>query len=84
MRHMFPGQLRPENSKSMSIRSCDAIFSTWLLRSGQVQVKKGQISNFKNVKKKGIFQMQFELQNTMVPFILLCDVRNMLKYAFEL
>ena len=28
--------------------------------------------------------MQFELINQMVSFILLCDVINMIKYAFEL
>ena len=28
--------------------------------------------------------MQFELKNPMVPFILLCDAWNMLKYAIEL
>ena len=49
-------------------------------RSGQ----KGQISDFINVNKKGIHQMQFKVRNPMVPFTLLCDVRNMLKYAFKL
>ena len=48
-------------------------------RSGQ----KGQISNYINVSKKGIHQMQFKLRNPMVPFMLLCNVRNMLlKYVF--
>ena len=28
--------------------------------------------------------MQFKLRIPAVPFILLCDVRNMLKFAFEL
>ena len=46
--------------------------------------QKSQISNFKNVNKQGIYQMQFKLRIPMVPFILLCDVRNMLKYAIEL
>ena len=33
--------------------------------------------------KKGAYQMQFELRNTMVPFILLYDVKNVLKNGFE-
>ena len=51
-------------------------------RSGQ----KGHMFNFINVNKKRYYQMQFELKNPMEPFILLCDVRKMLKYtyAFEL
>ena len=27
--------------------------------------------------------MQFKLRNPMVPFIVLCNVRNLFKYAFE-
>ena len=33
--------------------------------------------------KKGAYQMQFELRNTMVPFILLYNVKNVLKNEFE-
>ena len=46
--------------------------------------QKGQISNLINVNKKGIYQMQFEHRNPMVPFILLYNARYMLKYAFQL
>ena len=42
---------------------------------GQVKVRaKGQMSNLINVNKKGVYQMQFELKNPMVPSILLLDV----------
>ena len=33
---------------------------------------------------KSVYQMQCELRKAMVYFILLCNVRNMLKYAFKL
>ena len=59
------------NSITVSIGSCKAMFSSLWSMSGQGQFKGGQISNLINVKKKGIYQMQFELRNPMVPFILL-------------
>ena len=45
---------------------------------------KDQISNFINFNKKGIYQMQVKLRIPTVHFILLCNVRNMFKFAFEL
>ena len=62
-------------------------FST-IYSQGQVKVsrmaKEGQSSNFMNVNKKGAYQMQFELRNPIVSFILLCDDWNMPKCAFGL
>ena len=46
--------------------------------------QKGQISNLINCNKNGVYQMQIELRNLMVLFILLCYVINMLKYSIEL
>ena len=47
--------------------------------------QKAQISNFINFTKRGVYQMQFELRDPMVPFIFfVCDVWNMLKDAFKL
>ena len=34
--------------------------------------------------KSGVYQMQFELRNPLVPLILLYDVWNMFRYAFDL
>ena len=41
--------------------------------------QKGQISNSTNVNKTSVYQMPFVLRNPVVPFILFCDVSNMLK-----
>ena len=86
MRHMFPGQFWPMNSITVCIGSCQTILSIlyFIVKVSSRSGKKGEISNFINVNKKGIYQMQLNLINPRVPFILLCDVRIMLKYAFEL
>ena len=54
----------------------DAVFSMSQQRLGQGQVKKGEILNFINVNQKGVYQMQmqFELRNSLVSFVLLYDV----------
>ena len=59
------------------------LFST-VYSEVQDKGKKGKIFNFINVHKKGVYQMQLKLRKLMVFFILLCDIRNMLKYAFGL
>ena len=46
-------------------------------RSGQ----KGQILNLININQKGVYQMQIELMNPMVSFVLLYDVENWQKIA---
>ena len=52
----------------------DAVFIMLEQRSGQGQVKKGQILNLINVTQNGVYQMQFELRNPIVSFVLLYDV----------
>ena len=48
--------------------SSEALFRSFQRRSGQGQVKKGQIFKFINVDKKGIYLDQFWLRNLMVSF----------------
>ena len=54
------------------------------MKAGQGPVTHGQIFNSINVNAKGVYQMQLELRNAMEAVILLYDVWNMLKCAFEL
>ena len=49
--------------------SSEAVFRSFQRRSGQGQVKKGQIFKFINVDKKGIYLDQFWLRNLMVSFV---------------
>ena len=64
--------------------SSEAVFRSFQRRSGQGQVKKGQIFKFINMDKKGIYLAQFWLRNLMNGVISLCvrppEVR---KIAFE-
>ena len=53
--------------------SSEAVFRSFQLRSGQGQVKKGQIFKFINVDKKGIYLEQFWLRNLMVSFVFAYD-----------
>ena len=55
-------------------------FQQFIVRVVSRSCQKGQISNFINVNRKGIYQMQFKLRIPMVPFILLCDVWDVLKF----
>ena len=48
--------------------SSEALFRSFQSRSGQDQVKKGQILKFINVDKKGIYLGQFCLRNLKVSF----------------
>ena len=51
---------------------------------GQIKVRSKRPNFQFHVNNKGIYKMQFEVRNSMVPFVLLSDVLSMLKYAFEL
>ena len=46
-------------------------------RSGQGQVKKGQIFKFINVDKKGIYLDQFWLRNLMMSFVFAYDPQKL-------
>ena len=59
--------------------SSEAIFRSFQRRSGQVQVKKGQIFKFINVDKKGIYLDQFLLRNLMVSFVFAFDPQKLQK-----
>ena len=48
--------------------SSEAVLRSFQRRSGQGQVKKGQIFKFINVNNKGIFLDQFWLRNLMMSF----------------
>ena len=49
--------------------SSETVFRSFQRRSGQGQVKKGQIFKIINVDKKGINLDQFRLRNLMVSFV---------------
>ena len=51
----------------------EAVFRSFQRRSGQGQVKKGQIFTFINVDKKGIYLDQFWLRNLMMSFVFAYD-----------
>ena len=53
--------------------SSEALFRSFQRRSGQGQVKKGEIFKFINVDKKGIYLDQFWLRNLMVSFVFAYD-----------
>ena len=59
--------------------SSEAVFRSFQLRSGQGQVKKGQIFKFINVDKKGIYLNQFWLRNLMVLFVFAYDPQKLQK-----
>ena len=61
------------------VRSSDAVFRSFQRRSGQGQVKKGQIFKFTNVDKKGIYLDQFWLRNLMVSFVFAYDPQKLQK-----
>ena len=63
------------------MRSLSAEFTGGQVTFRSEKVKFGEKMKFFN--KKGAYQMQFELRNTMVPVILLYDVKNVLKNGFE-
>ena len=56
--------------------SSEALFRSFQRRSGQGQVKKGQIFKFLNVDKKGIYLDQFWLRNLMVSFVFAYDQKT--------
>ena len=49
--------------------SSEAVFRSFQRRSGEGQVKKGQILKFINVDKKGIYLDQIWFRNLMVSFV---------------
>ena len=59
--------------------SSEAVFKSFQRRSGQGQVKKGQILTFINVDKKSIYLDQFWLRNLMVSFIFAYDPQKLQK-----
>ena len=59
--------------------SSETVFRSFQRRSGQGQVKKGQIFKFINVGKKGINLDQFRLRNLMVSFVFACDPQKLQK-----
>ena len=59
--------------------SSEALFRSFQRRSGQGQVKKGQIFKFLNVDKKGIYLDQFWLRNLMVSFVFAYDPQKLQK-----
>ena len=63
--------------------SSETVFRSFQRRSGQGQVKKGQIFKFINVDKKGIDLDQFRLRNLMVSFVFAYDPQKLKKIAFE-
>ena len=62
--------------------SSETVFRSFQQRSGQGQVKKGQIFKFINVDKKGINLDQFRLRNLMVSFFCVRPP-EVTKIAFE-
>ena len=56
--------------------SSETVFRSFQRRSGQGQVKKGQIFKFINADKKGINLDQFRLRNLMVSFVLRTTPRS--------
>ena len=62
--------------------SSEAVFRSFQRRSGQGQVKKGQIFKFINVDKKDVYLDQLWLGNLMVSFVFWYDPQK-LKIAFE-
>ena len=59
--------------------SSEAFFRSFQRRSGQGQVKKGQIFKFLNMDKKGIYLDQFWLRNLMVSFVFAYDPQKLQK-----
>ena len=59
--------------------SSEDVFRSFQRRSGQAQVKKGQIFKFINVNKKGIYLDQFWLRNLMVSFVFAYDPQKLQK-----
>ena len=59
--------------------SSETVFRSFQRRSGQGQVKKGQIFKFINVDKKGINLDQFRLRNLMVTFVFAYDPQKLQK-----
>ena len=59
--------------------SSETVFRSFQRRSGQGQVKKGQIFKFINVDKKGINLDQFRLRNLMVSFVFAYDPQKLQK-----
>ena len=59
--------------------SSEALFRSFQRRSGQGQVKKGQIFNFINVDKKGTYLDQFWLRNLMLSFVFAYDPQKLQK-----
>ena len=59
--------------------SSEALFRSFQQRSGQGQIKKGQIFKFLNVDKKGIYLDQFWFGNLMVSFVFSYDPQKLQK-----
>ena len=59
--------------------SSEAVFRSFQRRSDQGQVKKGQIFNFINMNKKGIYPDQFWLRNLMMSFVFAYDPQKLQK-----
>ena len=55
MRHMFYGQFWSQNSMVVSSVGFETNFGRLQVRSGQGQVKKGQILKLINLNKKGVY-----------------------------
>ena len=63
--------------------SSEAVFRSFQRRSGQGQVKKGQIFKFINVDQKGIYLDQFWLRNLMVSFVFAYDPQKLQKSQWK-
>ena len=63
--------------------SSEAVYKSFQRRSGQGQVKKGEIFKFINVDKKGIYLDQFWLKNLMVPFVFAYDPQKLQKMLLK-
>ena len=59
--------------------SSEAVLRSFQRRSGQGQVKKGQIFKIINVDKKGIYLDQFWLRDLMVSFVFAYDPQKLQK-----
>ena len=59
--------------------SSETVFRSFQRRSGQGQVKKGQIFKLINVDKNGIYLDQFWLRNLMVSFVFAYDPQKVQK-----
>ena len=76
MWHQLPGLFRSQNSIMVLFVLSENISNRLQWKSGHGRLKNGQILKLKNVNKKGVFLVQFNLKNAMVSFVPLWDILN--------